>query len=247
MVQSPIRGFLSNTLIDWEGKIAAEIFLSGCNFRCPFCHSAILVLGCDLERIPLQSVLNCIKSEQGWIDGVVISGGEPTLEPELEVLCTELKSYGLAVKIDTNGTAPDVIRKLISLGLIDCVSLDVKAPLDSRYGAATGVENPPIDKIKQTIELLERSSLSGRGQLPAIDYEFRTTVVPTLHGRSALEDIAKSLTGGKEWVLQQFNPKHCLNAEYEKIKPYDLNFLREVARDLSHYLPTRVRGDYSQA
>ncbi|MCX7703690.1 MAG: anaerobic ribonucleoside-triphosphate reductase activating protein, partial [Planctomycetota bacterium] len=168
MSRIPIKGFLPNTLIDWEGKVAAEIFLSGCNFRCPFCHSGYLVYDRENECIPLESILACIEREKGWIDGVVISGGEPTLCPALEGLCVEFRNRNLGVKLDTNGSNPALIGRLVNLGLLDFVSLDVKAPLDERYSAATGVMEPPVEQVRESVRLLMRSS---------IDYEFRTTVV----------------------------------------------------------------------
>ena len=235
MIEPPIKGFISNTLIDWEGRLSAEIFLSGCNFRCPFCHSAHLVEGDTLERIPLDSVLERLKAESGWVDGMVISGGEPTIYSDIEELCAVFKREGFSVKIDTNGTRPDVLRRLIEGGFVDFVSMDVKAPLDERYDVAAGLKNAPIDRIRESIALLKGS---------AVDYEFRTTVLPTIHDWEALKSIGEALAGGDDWVLQQFRPKNCLDPEYERIEPYPLSFLKESAERLSLYLPTRVRGEF---
>lgn len=235
MNEPPIKGFIPNTLIDWEGKVAAEVFLSGCNLRCPFCHSPHLVFGDATEHIPLVNILQRLRIESSWVDGVVVSGGEPTLCSTLDSLCAEFKRLNLAVKIDTNGTKPDVLKRLIEAELLDFISLDIKAPLDERYNTAAGIENAHVERIEESITLLKEET---------VDYEFRTTVVPTLHDWDALKSIGESLAGGGDWVLQQFRPKNCLNPEYERIKPYPLSFLKEWAERLCLYLPTRVRGEF---
>ncbi|MBU2063848.1 MAG: anaerobic ribonucleoside-triphosphate reductase activating protein, partial [Candidatus Omnitrophica bacterium] len=125
-----IKGFNPHTFIDWEGKLASVIYLPGCNFRCPFCHTKDLVSGIDtLSNIPLEQIERFLDQKKGWIDSIVIGGGEPTLHNDLAQLLTELKNYGLLVKLDTNGTRPDVLGNLLSAKLVDYIAMDVKAPL----------------------------------------------------------------------------------------------------------------------
>ena len=230
----PLCGFIPSTLIDWEGKIAAEIFLCGCNFRCPFCHSAHLVFG-KVERLDWGDIATSLSERRAWLDGVVISGGEPTIHGEaLFELCRRIKQTDLSVKVDTNGTAPDILSSLHRKGLLDFVALDLKAPLDERYTIAAGVPCDP-SPIRQTLQWL----ISGEGP----PYEIRTTVVPRLHDYSTLEEMAEAIKGAAGWVLQNFNPKNgCLDTEWQNIEPYSEETLREWARRLSAITPCRVRG-----
>ena len=150
----PIRGFIESTLLDWEGKVAAVVFLPGCNFRCGYCHARHLVepMPSD-EAIPLEAVLVSFRRQRGWLDGVVISGGEPTLHPGLLDFIRQFRAKGIAVKLDTNGSRPDVLERLLALGVLDYVAMDVKAPLDGKYAE---VARAPVDldAIRRSIELL---------------------------------------------------------------------------------------------
>jgi pyruvate formate lyase activating enzyme len=198
----PIRGLIENTLIDWEGKVACEIFLPTCNLRCPFCHAGhLLTNDGSLESIPVSSVTGVLDRNRGWIDGVVISGGEPTIHLTLPALIEELRSHGALIKLDTNGTRPDVLDDLMHRGLIDAVSMDIKAPLDDRYYEAAGVVCN-LDVIRESIRLIMASG---------IDYEFRTTVCPDYHDLDVLIDIGRGIRGAKRYVLQPFRPGFCLD------------------------------------
>ncbi|RKY11969.1 MAG: anaerobic ribonucleoside-triphosphate reductase activating protein [Planctomycetota bacterium] len=232
-----ICGYIETTLIDWEGSVAAEVFLCGCNFRCPFCHSAHLVFG-RVERLMWEAVVDSLRRRSAFIDGVVVSGGEPTLHGErLVELCRRIKAEGFAVKIDTNGTSPHLLRRLYDEGLLDFVAVDFKAPLDEqRYRVAAGV-HADIAAIKQTLTWL----ISGQG--PA--YEVRTTVVPTLHDITTLEEMAHTLSGVADWVLQNFNPKNgCLDPQWEKITPYEREVLEGWVERLRRIVPCRLRGAF---
>ena len=217
----PIWGLLENTLIDWEGKIASIIFLPGCNFRCRYCHAAHLLRGGpDHEVIPHEAVFDLVRQRKGWIDGVVISGGEPLLHPTLPDLIRALKGLGVGVKLDTNGSSPDKLAALIDEGLIDFVAMDVKAPLTpEKYREITDVD-VDVSLIQRNIDTL----LAGR-----IDYEFRTTVCPVFTDAEDIRGIAEAVQGAKRLVLQPFRPQNLLDESLLDVKPYPIETLREFA------------------
>jgi len=231
----PIRGFIENTLIDWEGKIACEVFLPTCNLRCPFCHAAHLVTNDkELESIPVSAVTDCLDRHKGWVDGVVISGGEPTLHETLPALIEQLRSHGAMIKLDTNGTQPEVIEGLLDRGLLDAISMDIKTALDERYFAAAGCECD-VDAIRRSTEII-----MGSG----VEYEFRTTVCPAFVGLDDLRDVANAIRGAKKYVLQQFKPGECLDPAMDDVTPYPREKLREFAAALGKYVKLCiVRGD----
>ena len=201
----PIKGFIPHSLLDWEGKIASVVFLAGCNMRCPYCHACHLVMGQPtLERIPTTSVLAYLNEHADWVDGVVISGGEPTIHEGLGALIDAVRAPGPAIKLDTNGTRPDVVEALVKEGKLDYVAMDVKAPLDERYAVAAGGD-VDLAAIRRSIELLMRGE---------VDYEFRTTVCSALHDEHDLVDMAGALTGAKRWILQPFRPLDCIDPQY---------------------------------
>jgi len=233
----PIRGFIENTLIDWEGKIACEVFLPTCNLRCPFCHAGHLLTDSgELESIPVEAVLDCLERHKGWIDGVVISGGEPTLHPSLGAMMELFRSHGAGIKLDSNGTHPEVIEDLLSRGLIDAISMDLKTALDERYFAAAGT-TCDLDAIRRSIQLIMASD---------IEYEFRTTVCPAYITRADLLDIAQAIPGARKYILQQFRPDDCLDPAMNEVKPYSRETLREFAEAVREHVPSCiVRGDWA--
>ena len=206
-----IKGFLETSFVDWPGKLAAVVFLPGCNFRCPFCHNAELVEGGeDLPDIPLPAVLERIGELCGWVEGVVITGGEPTLHADLPDLLGALKGAGLLVKLDTNGSRPEVLRHLMEEGLVDAVDMDLKAPLrGEEYSRLAGVP-VDVDLVRASLELL------GRGRLP---HRFRTTYVPGLLDGRSVGDIARALPPSSEYVLQPFRPGRTLDAALGEVPP----------------------------
>jgi pyruvate formate lyase activating enzyme len=233
----PIRGFIESTLIDWEGKIASGIFLPGCNFRCPFCHAGHLVTHPDaLESIPLDAVTGYIDRQKGWIEGVVIGGGEPTLHDGLPELIAELRRHGVAIKLDTNGTRPDMLERLLADGLVEMVSMDVKAPFDERYNLATAAA-VDVDAVRRSTELLIAA---------AVDVEFRTTVCPAFLDFEDLREIAAAIRGAPVYVLQEFRPGDCLDPAMNEVKPYPRETLREWAEQLDSFVHRCiVRGDWA--
>jgi len=189
-----IGGLQKNSLIDYPGKIAAVIFLQGCNFRCPFCHNPQLVVPNRYEgRVPITEVIDFLMERKGQLDGVVVTGGEPTMHPELPNLLQIVKDMGYAVKLDTNGSHPHVLREIINNGVVDFIAMDVKAPL-KKYPELSGV-SIDISLITRSIKIIKDS---------CIDHQFRTTVHPSL---LAIQDIAniQSLIGSDEKLsIQEF-------------------------------------------
>ena len=194
-----VKGFVDLSFVDWDGKVSSVIFLPNCNFRCPFCHNVNLVLNPEgIETIPFEYINEQLTNQKGWIDGVCITGGEPTLHKDLPELCSKIKQMGFLVKLDTNGTNPAMLKELIQKNLIDYAAMDVKAPLTpEKYSKAIGVNAEKLlEKVKESINLLMNS---------AIDYEFRTTVVPSIHDSKDIKQICNSLKGCKKYVLQKFD------------------------------------------
>lgn len=210
-----IKGFIGVSLIDWDGKVSSVIFLPSCNLRCPFCYNTKLVLqSSQMPTVPLEKILNYLKKNRGWIDGVVITGGEPTIHMDLPILCQEIKKLDFSVKLDTNGTNPKMIKDLISRGLIDYIAMDVKAPFtEEKYSKASGVNiTALLTKIEQTTRTLLESG---------IDYEFRTTLVPTLHTESDIREICEKIKGCKKYVLQNFRADvETIDPSFQKLKPF---------------------------
>ncbi len=207
-----VKGFWETSLLDWPGKLTAVLFLPGCNFRCPYCHNHPLVINPErYETIPLEYILRRLKEFRGWIDGVCVTGGEPTVTPKLRVLLERLKGEGWAVKLDTNGTFPGRIKELIGRDLVDCVAMDIKAPLDSRYYKRCAGVSVDISAIRQSISLLASGS---------IDYTFRMTVVPTLLMEEQIYETALQLVGKGKLHLQDFNPSDPLSPELREVEPF---------------------------
>ncbi|MDD3127921.1 MAG: anaerobic ribonucleoside-triphosphate reductase activating protein [Candidatus Methanomethylophilaceae archaeon] len=229
-----ISGFLKTTLLDWDGKVACTIYLAGCNFRCPYCHNQGLVLNPgEAEDIPLDSILEYVESNSDFLDGVVISGGEPTLNKDLPDLIKKLRGLGMKIKIDTNGTMPDVLDDLIGAGMVDFIAMDVKAPLDGRYSSVTDTTVDVAD-IRRSIRIIMDSG---------VDYEFRTTVVPILIKPEGMEDIFREIRGAKRYRLHQFRPKNCLDENLTALDPYPESVLMDMAEKAKAYVrDVRIRG-----
>jgi len=227
----PIKGFLETSFVDWPGKITSVAFLPRCNFHCPYCHNHELVLCPDrLPTISLPHILKKIKKYKGWIDGVCITGGEPTLFPELVPLIERLRKEDVLIKLVTNGSCPEVLRRLIRDHLVDYIAMDVKAPLNHElYDDCCGV-SVDIEKIKESICLLQED-------LPS--YEFRVTVVPTLLKKESLITLAHELKGSKRLTLQNFNPAHPLDPALKQVKPYTDQEIKELQEEINKIL----RGD----
>ncbi len=204
-----IGGFQKFSLSDFPGHPAAIVFTQGCNFRCPFCHNGDLIPETpnDGLLIPEDFVLSYLRSRAGKLDGLVVTGGEPTLQTDLASFLSKVRKIGYRIKVDTNGSRPDVLELLISGGLVDFISMDVKAPARS-YDRLTGV-NAPIDEITRSIDLL---SCCG------IEHEFRTTRVSPLLSDDELDGVAGMIPDGSTFRLQTFNPSRAFD---RSLRPTD--------------------------
>lgn len=231
----PIAGYHPTTLVDWAGRLAAIVFLPRCNLRCRFCHAGPLLAEEPGETIPLERILAHVASRQGWLDGVVICGGEPTLWPTLPELCERFRSAGLAVKLDTNGTFPDRIAALLDARLLDAVAMDLKAPLDDRYRRVCGAPGMDLAPVERSIHLL----MEGR-----VEYEFHTTLCPAFIGEDEIRAMGASIAGADRWDLQRFEPTYALDPALRNVAPYgpaEVEALAEIARCYVARCPIRGR------
>ena len=228
-----ISGLQKLTLLDYPGTVACTVFTGGCNFRCPFCHNAALVLpelmGQDTDE---EQVLAFLKRRQGVLDGVAITGGEPLLHKDIGIFLEKVRALGYKIKLDTNGSFPDRLRELISAGLVDRVAMDIKnAP--ELYAKTVGLPSLDLAPIERSKELLLRGD---------VDCEFRTTVVKGLHTRESIIGAAKWIAGAKEYYLQQFKDSGNVIA-IEGLSEYNEQEMHALAQAAAQVVPTvRVRG-----
>ena len=233
-----IKGFIDISLSDWDGKVSSVIFLPKCNFRCPFCYNKSLVLRPQtMATISHDHVEKYLETNRKWIDGVVISGGEPTGHVDLPTLCKKLKAIGFRVKVDTNGTNPAMIQGLINDQLIDFVALDVKAPVtEEEYSRVSGVRAASVtESVAETARLLLEGS---------VDYEFRTTLVPTLHEVDAVERICRDIEGCKKYVLQNFRSEvETIDPKFQTLSPFSTAQMMAFLQVAKKVIPnTQLRG-----
>jgi pyruvate formate lyase activating enzyme len=220
-----IGGFQKFSLIDYPGKICAIVFTKGCNFRCPYCHNPELVQTSQYTNpIPEQEVISFLKKRQGNLDAVCITGGEPTLQPDLLSFIFECKTMGYLVKLDTNGTNPALLEKIIRLNLVDYLAMDIKAPL-SKYAEVTK-SNVNADTIIESINLIKNSN---------IDYEFRSTLVQNLLTTEDVIKIVKLLGHAKRFFLQKFVPSKTLDANFMNYSTFSQESLNLLARELQSF------------
>jgi pyruvate formate lyase activating enzyme len=229
-----IRGRIDTSMVDWDGKLAMVLFFDRCNFACPFCQNWELMNRPEsYPAIDLEDVLQNLSTRKDWIDGVVLTGGEPTLDPdELRSVIARIRALGLLIKLDTNGALPTVLRELIRDHLVDYVAMDVKSSLDERYGLAAGTRVDP-NRVSESVRILR----SG-----AVDYEFRTTMVPGIIDEDGVRKIGTSLRGAKKWYLQVFVPENAPPGPYreKKFTAAEIERLLAIARE---YVPeAKVRG-----
>lgn len=214
-----IHGFQKMTLLDYPGNIACTIFLGACNFKCPFCHNGSLVLVPEKEPvIPVEDIMKVLKKRQGILDGVCITGGEPTLSEGLRELIIRIKRMGYLVKLDTNGTRPEILRGLVEDHLLDYVAMDIKNSKE-KYAVTAGVSQVNMEKICESVEFLT----SG-----VVDYEFRTTIVREFHGKEELEAISQWLKGSKRYFLQTYKETDLVICP--GFSSYSKNELEELAQ-----------------
>jgi pyruvate formate lyase activating enzyme len=218
-----IGGLQKLTLIDYPGKLAATVFLLGCNFRCSWCYSSEIVLPEKIKKHPSISekeVISFLEERRDLLEGVVICGGEPTINKDLEKFIKKIKELGFSVKLDTNGSNPKMLEDLIKV--VDYVAMDVKVPKD-KYLKVLGIK---AENIEKSINILKESN---------IDYEFRTTVVPGILDKDDILKIAKWISGAKKYYLQNFRPEKTLDPKFEKKKPYPDNYLIDIQKAISPF------------
>ena len=212
-----IHGIQKLTLVDYPGHPAAILFTGDCNFRCPFCQNAPLVLSSSSEPVIAdEEIFSFLTKRKGMLDGVVVTGGEPTLQKDLIPFLGRLKTLGYLVKLDTNGYRPDVLEKAMESGYVDYVAMDIKTSLDE-YPVVAGIKNLDVSRIERSVELLKSGT---------VDYEFRTTVVEPLHHKENFEKIGELLKGCRRYYLQSFVDsgniigKNCFPPSQEQLKNY---------------------------
>ena len=188
-----IVGIDKLSLLDYEDKVSVVLFSKNCNFRCPFCHNGDSVLNAQ-EELDFNEILAFLKTRVGLVDAVVFSGGEPTLEEDLEVKIKAVKSLGFDIKLDTNGTNPELLEKLLDDKVVDYVAMDIKNS-PSLYAETSGVKSLNLDKIKKSISIIMSK---------APDYEFRTTLVKEFHERMDYDSFFELIKGAKKLYLQKF-------------------------------------------
>lgn len=232
-----IKGFIGTSLVDYPEKIAAVVFFGGCNFKCPYCQNTSLVSTEKLKWLPDISedeIISKISNRARFIDGVVFSGGEPTIYSDsLFRVMTKIKTMqtcqSLRIKLDTNGSNPEVLDNLLQKGLLDYVAMDIKTS-DQNYDKLTGYDKV-IEKVDLSIKLLQSSR---------IDFEFRITVVPTIITEEVLLKIAEKVKDSRRLVLQQFRPKNTLDSSFESIQPYTNQELSNFCEILRKKFPFEV-------
>lgn len=223
-----ISGIQKLTLLDFPGKLACTVFTSGCNFRCPFCHNASLVLPGMSEHIDESEVFSFLKKREGILEGVCITGGEPCLQSDLESFIEKVKALGFSVKLDTNGSFPEKLFALLEKGLLDYVAMDIKTSPE-RYAEVTGVTNKSFfENVKKSVELLKECG---------IPHEFRTTTAKELQKAEDFLKIGQWLRGEKHYFIQQYESSGELvgkemtpyeKAELEEFKKLMENFVEDV-------------------
>jgi len=225
-------GFQKLTLLDYPGHVACTLFTKGCNFRCPFCHNALLVTEQqEGETYSDETVLFYLKKRVGILDGVCITGGEPLLQKELPDFIRKVKELGFLVKLDTNGSFPDRLKALACEGLIDYVAMDVKNSME-RYGETVDLQNFSTEAVEESIDFL----LEGN-----VPYEFRTTVVAEFHTPQDIVAIAKRIQGAEKYFLQNFVDSGCLIGE--NLHSVGENVMKEMQNAaLEHLSAVSLRG-----
>ena len=199
-----IYGLEKLSLVDYDGCVAATVFTGACNFRCPFCHNGALVTDFStLPEYPMDEFFSYITKRKGILDGVCITGGEPTLHKDLPDFIEKIKKIGYKVKLDTNGTNPEMVKSLSENGLVDYFAMDIKSD-KAGYGKAIGIDGFPLKNVEKTVDFF----LSG-----ATEYEFRTTLISEYHGKTVIENIGKWIKGAKAYFMQKFKKgDNCLDA-----------------------------------
>lgn len=249
-------GLLPTTLLDYPGKVACTIFFCGCNFRCPYCQNASLVLNPNeiteaaqetlmetaaAPALSFEEILAFLSRRMNILEGVCISGGEPTLDPELPAYLCRIKNLGYRIKLDTNGTRPEVLRQLYEGNLIDMVAMDIKSS-PSAYPKVTGISSVSIDKLNESVQFLLTSG---------IQHEFRSTLVKGLHTKEDIAEMSRWIAGNSPYYLQSFQDSDCVISNLKKtnqiasltLSAFSGEELLEFFEIAKHYVPNvKLRG-----
>lgn len=224
-----IGGIQKTTLVDFPGKVAAIVFTQGCNFRCGYCHNPSLIskshFELDSESFTKEKFFSFLKNRIGKLDGVVITGGEPTLQSGLYDFIKEIKQMGFEVKLDTNGTNPQIIEQLIKNNLLDYIAMDIKAPIE-KYDLITAVKTNKANILK-TIELIKNNN---------VDYEFRTTVLKSQLSYDDFNKIGQMIKGAKRYYLQKFVPSEIFDKNLLKEQTYTNEEFKTICENLKKYI-----------
>ncbi|MDD5635055.1 MAG: anaerobic ribonucleoside-triphosphate reductase activating protein [Atribacterota bacterium] len=232
-----IKKIISTSLIDWEGMIVSTLYVGGCNFRCPFCYNTDLVLRHQsLQDIPIEEMISSILSKKPFLDGICLSGGEPTLNEGVKDFLLEIKKHNLKIKIDTNGSNPEILKDIIEKNLVDYIAMDIKTMLrEEDYSEVIGLKiDNIISKIRNSINLIMNSG---------IDYEFRTTIIPKFHDIEVIKNIAEEITGARRYILQRFiQSEEMLDPDLKDVKAYDEEKITDILKKVkNNVLECRVR------
>lgn len=217
-----IQGILKMTLLDFPGKVACTIFTGGCNFRCPFCHNASLVLPEQFdEPLKMEEIFSFLEKRRGLLDGVCLSGGEPLMQPDTVDFLKKVKDLGYDVKLDTNGFYPDKLKDILSSGIVDYVAMDIKNS-EEKYAETCGLNKLNFSYIKESINYL----ISGN-----TEYEFRTTTVKGLHDEDSFKGIAQLISGAKNYYIQSYTPSdNMLSNDFSAFSKEKLENFKEIVR-----------------
>lgn len=228
-----IGGLQKTSLLDYPDKISCTVFTAGCNLRCPFCHNSDLVI--DIQATPSISnnyFFEFLDSRKGLLDAVVITGGEPLLQKDIVDFAKKIKSRGFFVKLDTNGTFPNLLKDLIHNSLLDYIAMDIKSSADKyEHACAAKVD---MEKIEESIETI--MNYGG-------DYEFRTTALPAMQTPDDFDKIGKWLKGAKRYYIQKFSNKNTLEAKFTRAPQYSNKELKKICKSLCRYFSRcEIRG-----
>ena len=218
-------------MLDWPGRLSVTVFIAGCDLRCPFCHNPDLVDPRSADVSSLTGLFEHLYNRRDWIDGVVVTGGEPTSDPDILDLLHAIHDMAIAIKFGTNGNSPRALSGVLASGLVSYVAMDVKATPE-KYPDATGGRGSWI-RAQESIDLIRDSGIS---------HEFRTTVFPSVVSEHDLPRIAQSLQGGDLYALQQFRPQTTLDHAASRVQPMHPDVLAACALSCSDHLPTITRG-----
>ena len=226
-----IYGIDKLSLVDFDDKVACTLFTAACNFRCGFCHNSSLVLTIPENEISEEFIFKYLKTRQGVIDAVVITGGEPTLQKDLKEFIKKIRELGYLIKLDTNGYNPDILIDLVNEGLLDYVAVDIKGTKED-YGTIVGLPNIDITRIEKTVDFLLENH---------VDYEFRTTLMEEFHNEEKIRKIGEWIKGAKRYRLQKYiDSENCIKGGYHEVKESDATKLCDIAKEF--VLDTKLRS-----